>query len=109
VSVPLTFVLAIDLGGTKVEAALVSSTGEVVEASRTRRPTGRETTPESLTASLREIIAEATADAPEIAGIGIGAAGPFQDAGTRVAPVNMPGLADGWQLPRRSTDSGRAR
>ena len=38
----VTHVLAVDIGGTKVDAALVSASGEVVRASVNRRPTGRE-------------------------------------------------------------------
>ncbi|RDB48130.1 ROK family protein, partial [Tsukamurella tyrosinosolvens] len=41
-------VLAVDLGGTKVAAALVEADGTVVEASRHRAPTG----PDATTAEL---------------------------------------------------------
>ena len=34
------YALAVDLGGTKVEAALVDAQGAVLPASRQRRPTG---------------------------------------------------------------------
>ena len=36
----MTLALAIDLGGTKVEAALVDDTGHIVTGSRTREATG---------------------------------------------------------------------
>lgn len=93
-----TFVLAIDLGGTKVEAAVVSDSGEVRESSRARHSTGRESTPESLRAALAHVISHASGDGADIAAIGIGAAGPFTAGGTQIAPVNMPGL-HGFALP----------
>ncbi|WP_223848826.1 ROK family protein [Microbacterium hominis] len=36
----MTLALAIDLGGTKIEAALVDDDGAIVEGSRRRTPTG---------------------------------------------------------------------
>ena len=48
--------LALDLGGTKLDAALVSSEGEVLAASRNRVPTGRELTPAGMEQALRTTI-----------------------------------------------------
>lgn len=39
-----TVVLAVDFGGTKIEAALARSDGSIVEGTRFRSPTGREAT-----------------------------------------------------------------
>ncbi|UWF77406.1 MULTISPECIES: ROK family protein [Microbacterium] len=87
------YALAVDVGGTKLEAALVADDGTLVEGSRTRRPTGRSATPASLDAAVAEAVAHALAARPadaEIAGAGIGSAGPVdREAGT-ISPVNMP-------------------
>ena len=56
--------LAVDLGGTKIEAALVTADGRIIEGSRTRRPTG----PEADAAVLRNAVFEAVhGSAPDIA------------------------------------------
>ncbi|WP_230206502.1 ROK family protein [Microbacterium gorillae] len=92
-------VLAIDIGGTKVEAALVDQDGTVRAGSRVRRPTGRDIEPIAMRAALAEVITEATA-APggeAVLAVGVGTAGPFRDAGGVIAPVNMPGL-NGFRL-----------
>jgi glucokinase len=87
--------LAIDLGGTKIEAGLVSETGEVIAASRNRVPTGREITPDALTRAVSEIVAHALDHLPqgsEFAGAGIGSAGPVNLAKGTIHPVNMPNV-----------------
>lgn len=43
-----TVVLAVDFGGTKIEAALARSDGSIVEGTRFRSPTGREATASQL-------------------------------------------------------------
>lgn len=85
--------LAIDLGGTKVEAALVTAAGEVVHASAHRAPTGRERTRDQLADAVREVAASALAsltDADRLIGAGIGAAGPVDLASGTIAPLNLP-------------------
>lgn len=83
-------VLAIDLGGTKVEAAIVQDDGVVLAQSRSRRPTGRDITPDELRAAFRDVMAEAIQHAPDVAAIGVGAAGPFALGGVEISPLNMP-------------------
>ncbi|GAB3269343.1 ROK family protein [Microbacterium lacusdiani] len=87
--------LALDLGGTKLEAALVDASGTVLAASRSRRPTGRAATPADLDAAIAETTAHALAHLPaeaEFAGVGIGSAGPIDRETGRIRPVNMPNL-----------------
>ena len=91
-----TFALALDLGGTKLDAALVDPSGTVLAGSRARRATGRGITPEALSAALVEVAAEALAALPadaEVVGAGIGSAGPVDRPTGGIAPVNMPALA----------------
>lgn len=94
------FALAVDVGGTKMEAALVSEEGAVVTASRSRQATGRAATPEKLHAAIAQIVGHALADldaGDELLGAGVGSAGPIdRDAGA-ILPVNMPS-AQGFPL-----------
>ncbi len=89
--------LAVDLGGTKVEAALVNAHGELIEASRFRAPTGRTASSEELAESVDSVVSQALAALPphaELIGVGIGSAGPITvDAGL-VSPLNLPQWRD---------------
>tara|TARA_R110000868_G_scaffold410652_1_gene699519 strand:- start:115603 stop:116547 length:945 start_codon:yes stop_codon:yes gene_type:complete len=89
--------LAIDLGGTKVEAGLVTADGTVVASSRHRRPTG----PDSSSEQLAEAVTGATMAAlasvgpeHELIGAGIGAAGPINVAAGAVSPLNLASWRD---------------
>ncbi len=109
----MTAVLAIDLGGTKVEAAVVRSDGSIVEGTRFRHPTGRELTVTGLRAALADVIQASLdgateSDVDSLVGIGIGAAGPFRDGGGEIAPVNMPGV-HGFRLAAEVSAIAQAR
>ena len=94
------FALAVDVGGTKMEAALVADDGTLVPGSRSRQPTGREATVETLDAAVAAIVGHALAQLPddaELVGAGVGSAGPIDRDNGRILPVNMP-LADGYGL-----------
>lgn len=91
--------LAVDLGGTKVEAAIVDSNGEVLDGSRHREPTGRDATPDRLEAAIRSVVTSALGNVPtgkELVGIGIGSAGPVAADIGEISPLNMP---DCWDFP----------
>lgn len=77
-------VLAIDIGGTKLAAALVDASGSVLR-SGTRPTPGQE-----VMAALRGLIEEVTEGGPEPGAVGIGCAGPLDLAAGTVSPVNMP-------------------
>lgn len=91
----MTVALALDLGGTKVEAALVRPDGSIVEGTRRRTATGPHTDAAALTLALGAVCAPSLA-APEwstVRAAGIGSAGPVDlEAGT-VSPRNLPALA----------------
>ena len=73
------YALAVDVGGTKMEAALVGDDGVLVRGSRSRRETGRDATPASLDDAIAAVIAHALSRLPddaELVGAGIGSAGP---------------------------------
>lgn len=90
---PGSLALALDLGGTKVEAALVDSAGRLVDGSRFREPTGPAASSEQLAASVRAVVGRARAAASgndRIVGIGIGSAGPIRQEDGLVSPLNLP-------------------
>lgn len=86
-------VLAVDLGGTKVEAALVDPAGTVLANSRSRAPTGGGSSPSDLDAGVLQVVAHALAHAPDTAtvvGVGIAAAGPVDEYAGTLSPINIP-------------------
>jgi len=89
--------LAVDLGGTKVEAALVDEAGMLLPGTRHRAPTGRDSTSQHLAASVDEVVTRALAGIPRDAplrGVGIGSAGPITVAEGLVSPLNLPAWRD---------------
>lgn len=85
--------LAVDLGGTKVEAGLVTADGRVVAGSRHRRPTGGGSTSEQLAAAVADAVRAGLADVPadaELVGVGVGSAGPVDLPNGAVSPLNLP-------------------
>ncbi len=89
------YVLAIDVGGTKAEAALVDEQGALLAGSRFRTPTGPDITPETFTTGLSEVITNAAGQLPSeafVIGIGAASAGPVNLQTGEIFPVNMPGV-----------------
>lgn len=84
--------LAVDFGGTKVESALVTASGEVVAGSRSRAATGREATDAQLQLSVRTVVEHALAalGGHDLVGAGIGSAGPIDRTAGTISPVNVP-------------------
>ncbi|OJX67346.1 MAG: hypothetical protein BGO94_00445 [Micrococcales bacterium 72-143] len=86
-------VLAVDLGGTKLEAALVDADGSILPGSRSRVPTGRRIEPHELRRLLADAVGRTLGTATEaVTGVGVGSAGPVDRLAGRVSPVNMPRL-----------------
>jgi glucokinase len=84
--------LAIDVGGTKVEAALVDDRARLIDGSRHRAPTGAENSAETIADAVRQVIDETLASAPpgaRILGAGVGCAGPIDIARATVSPLNL--------------------
>jgi glucokinase len=79
-------VLAVDIGGTKLAAALVDPGGGL--RSRVTRPTPPGDA-EAVWAALAVAVAEAVGD-DDIEGAGIGSAGPLDAVAGTVSPVNIP-------------------
>jgi len=87
------YALAVDVGGTKVEAALVAADGTLSPDSRARRPTGSQATSDELADAVREVVAHALGALGEgdvVVGTGIGSAGPVDLVAGTVSPINLP-------------------
>ena len=80
----MTFVLAIDIGGTKLAAALVDEAGSMLRSAT--RPTPQA----EVMAALAALVEEVTDGAPAPEAVGIGCAGPLDLAAGTVSPVNLP-------------------
>ncbi|WP_105566663.1 ROK family protein [Microbacterium halophytorum] len=86
------YALALDLGGTKLEGALVDAGGAALATSRNRVATGPDSTPESLTEAFEAVVRRAMEHLPDGAdfvGTGIGSAGPVDLGAGTIHPVNM--------------------
>ncbi|WP_188489744.1 ROK family protein [Williamsia phyllosphaerae] len=84
-------VLAVDVGGTKVEAALVDSTGSVHDGSRFRAPTGPTRSADELDAAVTGVI-ERVLDhrgGQRLVGVGVSCAGPVDERAGTVSPINL--------------------
>jgi glucokinase len=87
------YALAVDVGGTKVEAALVAADGVLSPGSRDRRPTGHDSTSDQLAEAVRAVTRHALAalgDDDVLVGAGIGSAGPVDLVEGTVSPINLP-------------------
>ncbi len=87
--------LAVDLGGTKVESALVDENGLVRAGSRFRAPTSAAASRSEVIAAVEDVVRRtvATAAAEPVAAAGIGSAGPIDLPSGTVSPLNLPRLA----------------
>ncbi|GAA2391011.1 ROK family protein [Nonomuraea africana] len=79
----MTHVLAIDIGGTKLAAALVDRAGTVLRSATV--PTPRE----DVFGALARLVTGVVADGPAPVAVGIGCAGPLNLASGTVSPVNI--------------------
>ena len=85
--------LAIDIGGTKAESAIVDGSGTIVPGSRHRFATSSNCSPPVFASGLTDIIGRSLAtvqDRPSC--VGIGSAGPIDRTAGTISPLNMPGL-----------------
>jgi glucokinase len=88
--------LAVDLGGTKIEAALVDGEGHILESTRFREPTGRESSSDELEQRAISVVQRAlgAAGGARVTAAGVGSAGPIAVDPGLVSPLNLPGWRD---------------
>lgn len=96
--------LAVDIGGTKIAAALVRADGALLVDSR--RPTPRSADAATVMAALDEVVDELarTPGWADVRRCGIGSAGPVDAAHGTVSPVNIPAWR-GFPLHARVEDA----
>lgn len=87
------YVLAVDIGGTKLETAVITQDGRVFPGSRQRRATGQSRTREEITNDLKDAVRRSAHVAPNtISAAGIGSAGPIDLQEGTTSPHNLPAL-----------------
>ncbi|MEL5959508.1 ROK family protein [Streptomyces sp. CLV115] len=87
-------VAALDIGGTKIAAALVDGDGSLLV--RAQRPTPAREGAESVMGAVTEVLAELSGSPlwGRATAVGIGSAGPVDASAGTVSPVNVPGWRD---------------
>ncbi|MBK3631984.1 ROK family protein [Streptomyces sp. MBT97] len=87
-------VAALDIGGTKIAAALVDGDGTIL--ARAQRPTPAREHGDTVMRAVEEALAELTASPlwGRVQAVGIGSAGPVDASAGTVSPVNVPGWRD---------------
>src|SRR5262249_35473390 len=91
----------IDLGGTKIQAAVVDAGGAVVGQSRLPTPTsgGPRDVADALTSALREAAEQAGVETSALQGIGVGSPGMVDnEAGTVTSAKNLPDWGGSFNL-----------
>ena len=87
----MTNVLAVDMGGTKIAAALVDGEGRLVRSARSATPQGPRADAETIWAALETVVAGLVAAGDrEISGVGVGCGGPMRWPAGEVSPLNIP-------------------
>ena len=79
-------ILAVDIGGTKLAAAVVTREGDVLDRRQAPTPSGVDA--DALFDALVEVVAEVRRGDEEVCGVGCG--GPMAPGGTHVSPLNIP-------------------
>jgi glucokinase len=80
--------LAVDIGGTKLAAGIVSESGELLKRSTVPTPHG--TGAEELFEVLSDLLTAVMSGAGDLAGCGVGCGGPMSEHGEEVSPLNIP-------------------
>ncbi|MBN9170416.1 MAG: ROK family protein [Microbacterium sp.] len=88
--------MAVDVGGTKAEAALVRDDGSIVEGTRARVPTGASEDAATLRGAIDELVrtCAASPEWAEVTAAGIGSAGPVDLPSGAISPINMTNVRD---------------
>ncbi len=84
-------IAAVDIGGTKIAAALVDEHGTLL--TRTQRPTPATAGPDTVLRAVLDVLDELAASPlwSQVRAVGVGSAGPVDTARGTVSPVNIPG------------------
>jgi len=80
--------LAIDIGGTKLACALITSDGQILD--KRQVPTEQSAPAELLFDSLLDLVQTVTGPKPKVNVCGVGCGGPMSLNGSLVSPLNIP-------------------
>ncbi|MDH2424437.1 ROK family protein [Sphaerisporangium sp. TRM90804] len=94
-------VLAADIGGTKLAAALIAEDGSVLRRKEVPTPAAPPGGSEVVSDALTRLLREMTGDAPPVA-VSVASAGPLDPRAGTVSPVNIPAWRDFPVLARVS-------
>ena len=83
-------ILAVDIGGTKLAAAVVTAQGEIIRRDRVATPSRAPWV--TLSALIKRI--QATASDIELVACGVACGGPMKIGGTEVSPLHIPTWID---------------
>ncbi len=98
----------VDLGGTKIQTAVIDEAGNVVGEARQPTPTtgGPEDVADAIAAAMRTASAQAGVETPSLAGIGVGSPGDIVEGEGVVSQArNLPGWEDSFPLGPRLSDA----
>jgi len=84
----------VDIGGTKMAAALVDPGGRVMQSNRVDTPKGARADAEALWRTLAGLVRSVVDDEVSIGGVGVGCGGPMTWPAAEVSPLNIPGWRD---------------
>ena len=87
--------LAVDVGGTKLAAAIVDAGGTILHRAQAATPSGDDPAAfaEALEGAVHQVLDLAPPDLPDrLVGLGVGSAGPLDPVAGTVSPVNIPAL-----------------
>jgi glucokinase len=83
-------ILALDVGGTKLAAAVIDKTGRIMSSERV--PTPADADAETIWRTIEALLDQVAQDGP-LAGVGVGCGGPMTWPAGEVSPLNI----SGWQ------------
>ena len=97
----------IDLGGTKIQAAVVDGRNRVLGESRTATPTtgGPKDVADAMAEALLASCASAGVPAAELRGVGVGSPGSVDDTGVVTSASNLPGWEGSYPLGARLAEA----
>ncbi|MGP4026763.1 ROK family protein [Actinomadura sp. 3N407] len=99
-------VLAVDVGGTKLAAALVEPGGRITAYDRVATPNRPGLDAAGLWRTLDALLGKLVTDAgnPPLAGVGVGCGGPMTWPAAEVSPLNIPAWRHGFPLRAKLRD-----
>jgi glucokinase len=83
-------VLGLDIGGTKLAAAVVDDTGRILQSARMDTPKGALVDAETVWRSLMAVVGQLAAGGGRVRGVGVGCGGPMVWPVAEVSPLGIP-------------------